>query len=371
MAVSARVPEAVGAVDLAAVTERERWNRLVTALPGCALEQGYEWGEVLRSSGGRPYRYAVFQGDRCLAAAAMLAWSLPFVRASVLYASRGPLVRADADTGWTGLVAAARDVARATQAVCLRVSPAVPLPGREVHEQLTRHGFVRLAEAWTVWNAPSIVMVLELDGDEDVLWRRISNTRRREIRVAEQAGVVVDRARSGRDLDDFYELVRAMGARKRYPVRRLRHFAALWRAYGETGDGVLALARHRGRTVGGLLGARLGDRAYLLYSAVDPDHLPGQARTHPGPILYWHFIRWARAAGCRTIHWGGSGTRWPPSASDPGYGVYQFKRSYGSTCLAYLGYYDLVFRPALYVAFRAVERRLGGLLWRLRARLNR
>jgi hypothetical protein len=51
--------------------------------------------------------------------------------------------------------------------------------------------------------------------------------------------------------------------------------------------------------------------------------------------------------------------------------VFQFKRSFGSSCWAYLGYYDLVFRPRLYPLLRAAERRLGPLLWRLRARLNR
>ena len=71
------------------------------------------------------------------------------------------------------------------------------------------------------------------------------------------------------------------------------------------------------------------------------------------------------------VNWGGSGTNYPPRESDLGYGVYQFKRSFGSICEAYAGYYDLVFRPTLYVVLRAAERRLGAVAWRVRARFNR
>lgn len=365
----ARAPLPPREPGLVLVSDRDAWDRLVLALPHAALEQSHAWGEALRASGAEPYRYAVFD-DTCIAAASILAWRVPGLGVSVLYASRGPLVDGHAPGAWTGLVAAVRHAATATRAVGLRVSPAVPAGRADVHRALVEHGFRPLPDEWTVWNAPKIVMALDLRADAEAVWRRLSNTRRREIRQAERAGVVVEPAAGLDDLPAFYELLVRTGRRKGMPVRRAPHFERLWRECQAGGSGLFVVARHRGELLGGLLGARFGRVAYLLYSAVD------RARGDPagsgaGSLLYWRFIEWAKAAGCETVHWGGSGTRLPPTERDPGWGLYQFKRSFGSSCFAYLGYYDFVVRPAAYAALRTLERRLGGWLWKLRSRLNR
>src|SRR2546425_9617280 len=43
-----------------------------------------------------------------------------------------------------------------------------------------------------------------------------------------------------------------------------------------------------------------------------------------------------------------SGTHFPPSERDEGYGVYQFKRGFGASLRYWIPYHDLVFRPGLY-----------------------
>ena len=360
-----------GPIRVESIGDRDRWNRLVTALPSGELEQGWEWAEVLRGSGARCSRYAILGSDgEGLAAVSVLAWPLRPFPLTVLDVSRGPSIRTESPAAWAGVVATVREVAAATNAVFARLSPPVPEGQGDVHRALLRHGFAALPDSWTLWNAPKVVMTLALDGTEDAVWRRISNRRRREIRLAREAGVEIDDGRRV-DLDEFYQLLLDMGRVKRYPVRRLAHFEALHRAYVGDDHGVFRVARWKERVVGGLIGGRLAGRAYLLYAAADRGPAPRDGGVRAGPLLYWDFIQWATSAGCRTIHWGGSGTHLPPRSDDPGYGVFQFKRSFGSSCWAYLGYYDLVFRPRLYPLLRAAERRLGPLLWRLRARLNR
>jgi lipid II:glycine glycyltransferase (peptidoglycan interpeptide bridge formation enzyme) len=365
------LPGASPRIRVETVNGREAWNAGALGFADCMLEQGYEWGEVLRTSGAQPHRCVIFEEDHRVAATTILSWRVPGTSLSLLYASRGPLVQPDSEAGWRGLVRAIREIAATTNAILLRVSPAVPSDRHDVHEQLIRHGFIRLPDDWTIWNAPRIVMTLTLDKTESEVWARLSNSRRREIRAAEQAGITVEQAGTDPVMVAFYRMVVSNGQRKRYPVRRAAHFEALCRLYDSAGTRVFLLARHNGDLVGGLVGAKFGRWAYLLHSVVDRGWVPARAGAHPGPLLYWRFIRWAQASGCDAIHWGGSGTKLPPDARDPGYGVYQFKRSFGSSCFAYLGYYDLIFRPTLYKAFRTAERRLGSLGWRLRALLNR
>ena len=152
-------------------------------------------------------------------------------------------------------------------------------------------------------------------------------------------------------------------------MRRLARLEALWHAYVARGDGVLLLTEHEGAVIGGVLGLRFGRRAYLQRAAISRS-VEGQ-RVHQGPLLYWEFIRWAKAAGCELIDWGGSGTRFPPSETDQGHGVYQFKAGFGSVLEYRVPYHDLVFRPGLYHLARAAERWALPWAWRLRARLNR
>jgi len=120
--------------------------------------------------------------------------------------------------------------------------------------------------------------------------------------------------------------------------------------------------------VGGVLGVRFGAKAYMLYiSQTEP---AGGARLQQGPLLYWELVRWAKACGCESLDWGGIGTRFPPREDDPGYGVYHFKLGFHSSLQYLSGYYDDVYRPGWYGAFRAVERYVLAGAWGLRARLN-
>jgi hypothetical protein len=38
-------------VRIESIAKRHAWNDLITGLPDCALEQGFEWGEILKESG--------------------------------------------------------------------------------------------------------------------------------------------------------------------------------------------------------------------------------------------------------------------------------------------------------------------------------
>lgn len=361
----------LGPVRVEPVSSRHAWNDLICGLPDCALEQGFEWGEILKESGWEPYRYAVLDADACVGAIAMVRWRLPMLRSSVLYAPRGPLIAPDNGPARRALWRAVQNTAGATRAVLLRVSPGAAPDRHDLHASLIEGGFVRLPEEWTIWNAPRIVMTLTLEGSDDAVWKRISGSRRREIKAAEAAGVRVVESPDASDLGPLYSMLVQMGRRKAYPVRRRRHFEAVWREYRASGSGILLLARYRGEIVGGLIGTSLGRTAYFLYAATSRGGGTRSDSLHPGALLYWYFIRWARANGSDSIHWGGSGTQLPPNPGDPGYGVYQFKRSFGSECVRYVSYYDRVFRPGPYRLLRTAERRGGELAWKIRARMNR
>ena len=107
--------------------DREMWNAFVGGHPAGNYMQTYEWGEVRRASGWRPWRLAVVAGSDIVACAQVLEKRLPLGAAGIHYAPRGPVV----DYRNHKLVAAALDALRAD------------LAGRARHQDpfhLFRHG---------------------------------------------------------------------------------------------------------------------------------------------------------------------------------------------------------------------------------------
>lgn len=351
------------------IVDRDQWNAIVLGRRGYDVAQGWEWGEVQRDAGFTPHRYAVMVGTACVAAVSVTRRRLPGLPYSVLYASRGPLVDWHDERAWQGLQLVIRQLADRYRPIFLRVSPAVPHDDTAVGAALARHGFRPIPDDWTTWNAARVVLTQSLDGDEAAIQSRFRKGTRRDLAAAQRRGAQVRVARDHADLLAFHLLTVTAGREKGYPVRPLARLEALWRAYVERGDGVLLLTEHEGTLIGGVLGLRFGRRV-CLHRATILRSGEGQ-RLHQGPLVYWELIRWAKAAGCDLVDWGGSGTRFPPSPSDDGYGVYQFKSGFGADLQYWLPYHDLVFQPGLYRLARAAETWVLPQAWRLRALINR
>ena len=354
------------------IVERHQWNAIVASRPSYDLCQGWEWGEVQRYTGVIPHRFAVVVGTRCIAAVSVTCRRLPGLPYSILYASRGPLIDWHDEHAWDGLRLLIRELVDRCRPIFLRVSPAVAHDDAAAGQALARHGFRPISDDWTTWNAARVVLTLGLDGDEAALRGRLRKGARRDLAAGERRGAQVRAARDHADLVAFHRLTVVAGREKGYPVRPFGHLEKLWHAYVEPGNGVLLLTEHEGALIGGLLGLRFGRRASLHRAAIlrSGEGREGQ-RLHQGPLVYWEFIRWAKAAGCEVIDFGGSGTRFPAAPSDDGYGVYQFKSGFGAKLEYWMPYHDLVFRPGLYRLARAAETRVLPQAWRLRAKLNR
>jgi len=351
------------------IVERDEWNALVLAVEG-DLRQSWEWGELRRAAGWRAHRYAAFAGGEPLVAISAVSRGLPGLSVSVAYASRGPVLHARDARAWAGLVAAARAIGRRAGAVMLRLSPSADGDDADLVAALRPRGFTPLDADWTTWNAPRVIMTLDIRGGEPDLKRRMRESTRLGLTRAVKHGARIDADVSGEAVRRFHALLSATARRKRHPVQPLGFFETLRREYLARGTGSILLSSLDGRDLAGVLGVRFGRRAYLLYSAIDTTS--AEARNlRPGVGLHWEFIRWAKAQGCDSMDWGGAVTSFPPRREDPGFGVYDFKLGFGCSLQCLAGYYDLVLRPVLYPAFRAFEQSLLPWAWKLRARLTR
>jgi len=350
------------------ITAREEWNRLVTSLPDHHLHQGWEWGEIRASQGWKARRLAVFDGRDCVAASSVLARRVPLL-GSIVYAPAGPLIKNPEDGAvWAALLAAIREAARAEGAVFFRAARTVPRQQDSVPLALCERGFSPLPDDWTTWNVPRIVMRMSAVEPEEALKQGLRRRFREYIASAPRRGLTVRPAASLEEGLRFRAALATIGQRRGQPVRNRRYFERVWNELIRPGSGVLLLAEHEGRVVGGLLGARLGRGAHMLYAVVRD--VAGNQRLHQAPLLYWEFVRWAKQGGCDTVDWGGIGTHLPPREDDPGFGLYQFKLGFNAGIEHLTAYHDLVFAPRRYAFFRFLERHVAAPAWTWRARFN-
>ena len=330
---------------------RDEWNRFVCAQPGATIYQSYEWGDIRYTNGWKPIYLALEEGGVWIAAALILAKRLPGGMGTILYSPRGPIVT-QWDRAMPLLKEAVQELARERKAMFWRVEPPVVADDAGAGDILSRAGFSSVPQEWSYWNRPKYEMQLDIAEGETAVFAKLTSKIRTKVRHASKRGVVIEEGCGEQDLESFYRLLQDTGMKKRIPVRGLEYFRTVYRTFVKSGMGRLFVARKDGIPVAGGLTVRFGSTATLLYLSND------YSMQRAGWAVQWDMLRWAMAQGCTTYDFGGTGTSYPPQETDKGYGVYQFKQSFGAQIVRWYGYADYVFAPARYAAFRLLERNL-------------
>lgn len=346
------------------VRSREAWNELVLRFRGADVRQSFEWGEVRAEAGWTPRRYAVFQEGECVACLSVLIRRIPATGLSVLYAPRGPLMDLRSPVAWRGVRTVVEELARQTRAIVFRVSPPALGHDGSASEALVEHGFVPLRHPWSTWNSPLATMLLDVTGSEEEIMGRMERGSRKHLRKLLKGGLSLRLETSREAVREFHRGLVRFARRKRFPVRGEGYFQRLGSEFAPP-EGQLSFVEQDGVPVAGAFALRFGRHAYALFYYADDGH------ASVSRLSDWDTILWALKSGCEVVDFGSPRTQIPPSPAEPGYGIYRYKLALGCSLVQFLGYHDLVLKPASYRLFRAVEDRILPSLWDLRARLNR
>jgi peptidoglycan pentaglycine glycine transferase (the first glycine) len=314
--------------------------------------QLWEWGEVRRATGWKPHYLAV-EGPAGFESTALLL-ERPISRVGTLfYTPRGPLWKDTGPEGLRSLAAAVRQLARSRGGVVWRIDPYIAETAVSARASLEAAGFLAVDMPWSYWNQPRYIMLLSLEGGKDAVFSAMNTKERYKIRSAAKQGVAIERPDiSESHIEEFYHLMKVTARKKAIAVRELGWYARVLRVFGATGHAALFLARRGQDLVSAGMSIRMGTRAWLMYLASDYS----SSRASWG--LQWDMVSWAAESGCSNYDFRGTATNYPPRPDDKGYGVYQFKKSFGAQVVPLLGYFDLVLAPARYRALRYAEHHL-------------
>jgi lipid II:glycine glycyltransferase (peptidoglycan interpeptide bridge formation enzyme) len=351
--------------------ELETWDDLTVRPVGGHVLQSRAWAEYREAAGWHPRFLMGADGSAVLAL--LKPW--PRINGWSAYLSRGPVPTTDPVTLAARLDGATRYLN--SQGVDVVASDPQVRVSTGYGAELERIGFKPIEEIQPSRHRLSVPLG---DGiDEDAALARVTKQTRQRIRKAETELSIVrwDKtvlrgavgegfAKPEGDLDwalaKFHVMLVETARRRHFeilPRKRFNDWA--YASYAARQSLYLEAVDKRGAPVAGLLIYRHGERLSTFLSA-DFDNTRD---AHPGAfhLLRWRAIQLAIREGRSEMDLDGAdliGVRRVPEPSDPSFGLYQHKKSFGAEWVELTGAHERVARPMRYFAGRtlaALQRR--------------
>ncbi|HDL04173.1 MAG TPA: peptidoglycan bridge formation glycyltransferase FemA/FemB family protein, partial [candidate division Zixibacteria bacterium] len=344
-------------------TDIARWDKYVTRIDSAHFMQSFGWSNVQQQSGWKKSCFAAIDDDdEIRGAAILLSKPLPVLKRSIYYIPRGPVVNLDDSIAFSFLMESICKYVKDNKGIFVRIDPYLE-ENTEVDLLFADSGFKKLDSKWSFWNGPKYVLWLRLDEGIDALFKKLPGKIRNKIRYPSKKGVEFVRGDLS-DIHDFYSLMLETATQKGIGHHSLDYYKKLYKTLSDCGIAQLFMAKFEGRSIATGISLAYGKRAWLLYLASSKEYF----KLRPNRALQWEMIKWAVEQGCTVYDFRGTATDDPPSPADPGYGVYEFKKSFGPDFIRLAGYYDYVVNKPLYLLFIFAEKYLfdlmvKGLVW--------
>ncbi len=352
------------------IENRTAWHTLIAAFPQAHVLQTWDWGDFKqRTTGWLPQRYAFEMNGQVVAAASVLQRKLgPF---SLIYVPKGPLFSTLDPVITDAVLSQLTKMYRL--AVWIKIDPDIVLAtglsaqadseddqpyqpneaGLAFQNMLKRQGWRFSTDQVQFRNT----LTLDLKQTEDELLAGMNQSTRRKVRQAEKRGVTV-RDGTADDLRTLYNIYALTGQRQDFIIRPWDYYRDLWEAFmlGELAH--VLVAEHEGRVLAGCVLFHFADTAWYFYGMSSNEHRDLQ----PNYAIQWAALCWAKAKGYQTYDWWGAPNEFVEA--DPMWGVYSFKRGFGSTVVQTLGAWDYAPIPILYWLYTQAAPRFIQLLRR-------
>ncbi len=362
--------------------ENHIWNLIISKLPNPHFLQSHEWGQMKAKYGwvphyavwGRNGEFHITQDSAALssfnfpitAAALILKRTVSFrglVKASVLYAPKGPLLDWDDESLQTRVLNDLQSFAKTQKAIFLKIDPDAVLgrgvpdsegdvldnSGQALRSELKRRGWGYASDQIQFQNT----VLIDLHPTEEEILARMKPKTRYNVRLAEKKGVTV-RVGIVDDLPMLYKMYAETSVRDGFVIRDEEYYLTVWKLFMQSGQpsAIPLIAEVDGEPVAAIFLFMFGARAYYVYGMSRSAH----REKMPTYLLQWDAMKRAKAAACAAYDlWGAPDVF---DESDSMWGVYRFKEGLGGEVVRTLGAYDFAPNKIFYKLYSEVMPRV-------------
>lgn len=331
-----------GWVEIRLLTSAEdlaSWDAFVQASPQGSLWQSKEWKGYQEALGRQTRVYGAFQGQQMVACALVVidrttgglcTWDI----------AKGPLTKSE-EKDMHPLLVQIVEEAEADKAMILYFSPS---KGATLDV-----GHCSMRDSDRCEQSPA-TRILDLTKTHEEILAQMHQKGRYNIKIAQRDGVTV-RPGTPSDIDAFYGILRATGARDVFTISQKSHYA---RFLTNLPNSFFLLAEHEGTPIAGFIGVCWNGTGYYYYGA--SDHAK---RALMAPyLLQWEAMKICKERGCARYDLLGIA----PVGSGPDHawaGISSFKEKFGGEVIAYAQEQQVMIRPFLWNLLKLKRRILG------------
>lgn len=181
-------------------------------------------------------------------------------------------------------------------------------------------------------------IIVNLDKDENELWRDIKKNRKEGIRKAERNKLTFEESNSKEVLHSFYNLLKESYSEIKLPYPDFDFFENLIEKISPDNVKIFILKKEE-RIIVALFAFVYNKRlsAFYIGTTNDEDIL----KMRPVDLFYWEVIKWGNKNQCLIFDWMGAGK---PNVD---YGVRQFKLQFGGDLVNH-GRHQIILKPLMY-----------------------
>lgn len=397
------------------ITNQEH-DAFVKSHPQGDLLQLTKWAETKQLTGWYSRRVAVGEHGKIKGVGQLLFKKVPKLPYTLCYVSRGFVTDYSDKEALKTLLEETKKVAKAEKAYAIKIDPYVEVEeGGEALEHLNELGFKHkgFKEGLSKdYIQPRMAMITPIDKPDDEIIQSFERRNRSKVRSSLKRGTTVERSdREG--LKTFANLMQISGERDGFLTRDLSYFETIYDALHPDGDAELFLVKldpnetletieneiatltderaklkekkedkrtinklndnktkldkaqqrydemkelqqkqPNGIYLSGALLMFCGEKAYYLYGASSNEYRDYLPNHH----MQFHMMQYARDNGATTYDFGGTDNA--PDKDSEHYGLWAFKKSWGTYLSEKIGEFDYVLNRPLYMAIENVKPKL-------------
>jgi serine/alanine adding enzyme len=184
---------------------------------------------------------------------------------------------------------------------------------------------------------PHLNFLINLKQPEEVLWKNLHETRRKQIKRAYNRGIRVEVTRTVPDIGPYYDILLHTYQRAGLPIDHPSLFQQALTLLAPKNNLVFISAYMEDKLIAHRMVLSFKNYLYDWYAG----NLTDFQHVYPNDVLVWETLKWGRQNEFETFNFGGAGH------PDKPYGVREFKRKFGGQLVEY-GYFSHPFKPILY-----------------------
>ena len=340
----------------------EQFQKFAKHYPDKSFFQTQEIATLREKNGWTVYYFGVEENHKLIAASLVTA-KPAFLGKSVFYAPGGPLLNYEDTKLVKFFFEKLKAYAKSHNGYVLHIEPYYALIERDRDGNIIEGGFNHQKAISNLISVgfkevrpdnPKYMFILEIEGktEQEIFSSFKQNTRNLVSRTAKK-GIIV-RELDKEELPKFKKITESTSERRHFTDKTLDYYENMYDLFAKKDQVKYVVAEIDGKIISAGMFMLYGDEVIYLFSGSDEAYMKEYNAQY---AIQWYMIRYAIEHKFKRYNF--YGIQGLPDPSQPGYGIYKFKKGFGAkygSVVELIGAYEASVNPFFYQLHQFLRR---------------